>query len=142
MKRIDWQSSLVFGSAFLIIAVLLGLIIQLQGQYFLALSFICLVVSMLPFYWRFEKRQIRAREIVMIAVLATIAAVSRVPFAPLPSVQPTSRGDCRSFGFGSGSWLHDWFNGGLGFEFLLRSRAVDTVADVLLGDDGRDSRAD
>ncbi|ARJ71995.1 hypothetical protein LSA01_17410 [Latilactobacillus sakei] len=90
MKRIDWQSSLVFGSAFLIIAVLLGLIIQLQGQYFLALSFICLVVSMLPFYWRFEKRQIRAREIVMIAVLATIAAVSRVPFAPLPSVQPTS----------------------------------------------------
>ena len=30
MKRIDWQSSLVFGSAFLIIAVLLGLIIQLQ----------------------------------------------------------------------------------------------------------------
>lgn len=34
--------------------------------------------------------KIRAREIVMIAVLATIAAVSRVPFAPLPSVQPTS----------------------------------------------------
>lgn len=90
MKRVDWQNNLVFGIAFCIIAVLLGLIIRLQGRYFLALSFICLVVSMLPFYWRFEKRQIRAREIVMIAVLATIAAVSRVPFAPLPSVQPTS----------------------------------------------------
>ncbi|RXT06610.1 ECF transporter S component [Ammoniphilus sp. CFH 90114] len=30
------------------------------------------------------------REVVLIAILAAIAAVSRIPFAPIPSVQPTS----------------------------------------------------
>ena len=82
-----WSS---FGLAFLIMAVFLLFIVTLQGQHYLLFSFICLVTSMLPFYWRFETRDIRAREIIFIAVLAAIAAVSRVPFAPLPSVQPTS----------------------------------------------------
>jgi energy-coupling factor transport system substrate-specific component len=71
-------------------AIFLLFIVTLQGQHFLLFSLICLVASMLPFYWRFETRDIRAREIIFIAVLAAIAAVSRVPFAPLPSVQPTS----------------------------------------------------
>lgn len=45
---------------------------------------------MLPFFARFEIRQIETREIVIIAVLAALAAVGRVPFAGIPSVQPTS----------------------------------------------------
>lgn len=45
---------------------------------------------MIPFFARFELRKITSREIVILAILAAIAAVSRVPFAPLPSVQPTS----------------------------------------------------
>lgn len=45
---------------------------------------------MLPFFIRFEIREIAVREIVMLAMLAAIAAIGRVPFASLPSVQPTS----------------------------------------------------
>lgn len=47
-------------------------------------------LTMIPFFARFEVRKISSREIVILAILAAIAAVSRVPFAPLPSVQPTS----------------------------------------------------
>ncbi|WP_208422717.1 ECF transporter S component [Latilactobacillus fragifolii] len=84
------RSWMIFGVAFLMMAIFMLLIVALKGQHFLIFSFSCLVVSMLPFYWRFETRDIRAREIIFIAVLAAIAAVTRVPFAPLPSVQPTS----------------------------------------------------
>lgn len=85
--RNSWTT---FGLAFLIMAIFMLFIVTLKGQHFLIFSFICLIASMLPFYWRFETRDIRAREIIFIAVLAAIAAVTRVPFAPLPSVQPTS----------------------------------------------------
>ncbi len=45
---------------------------------------------MIPFFVRFEMRNVAVREIVILAMLAAIAAVGRVPFAGLPSVQPTS----------------------------------------------------
>lgn len=53
-----------------------------------ALFLVC--ASIVPFFIRFEKRPLQAREIVLVAVLAAVAAVGRVPFAALPSVQPTS----------------------------------------------------
>ena len=53
-------------------------------------SLFLLAVIMLPFYIRFERKAFVSREIVLVAVLAAIAAVSRVPFSILPSVQPTS----------------------------------------------------
>ncbi|ALC89540.1 hypothetical protein AM500_06890 [Bacillus sp. FJAT-18017] len=40
--------------------------------------------------FRFENRQVEPRELVLIAVLASIAAVGRVPFASIPGVQPTT----------------------------------------------------
>jgi len=45
---------------------------------------------MAPFFLRFEKRKVNSREIVLLAMLAAIAAISRVPFVSIPSVQPTS----------------------------------------------------
>lgn len=61
----------------------------MDGYYMLSSLFL-LVVIMLPFYIRFERKAFVSREIVLVAVLAAIAAVSRVPFSILPSVQPTS----------------------------------------------------
>jgi energy-coupling factor transport system substrate-specific component len=46
--------------------------------------------SMVPFFTRFERKSLQAREIVLVACLAALAAVGRVPFAFLPGVQPTS----------------------------------------------------
>ncbi|PGK43506.1 ECF transporter S component [Bacillus anthracis] len=72
-----------------IIATLLFTTLIMDGYYMLSSLFL-LVVIMLPFYIRFERKAFVSREIVLVAVLAAIAAVSRVPFSILPSVQPTS----------------------------------------------------
>lgn len=45
---------------------------------------------MMLFFIRFEIKTVKTREIVILALLAAIGAVARVPFAGLPSVQPTS----------------------------------------------------
>lgn len=60
-----------------------------SGQYLL-MSFVLVIAAMLPFFIRFERRNIGARELILIAVLAAIASMGRVAFAPIPSVQPTS----------------------------------------------------
>lgn len=79
-----------FFIAVLIMVVFLGFVILLEGNHFLLFSLVCLISSFIPFYWRFENSKIEAREITFLAVLTTIAAVSRVPFAVIPNVQPTS----------------------------------------------------
>ncbi|MFB9972704.1 ECF transporter S component [Allobacillus sp. SKP2-8] len=45
---------------------------------------------MMLFFIRFEIKTVKTREIVILALLSAIGAVARVPFAGLPSVQPTS----------------------------------------------------
>ncbi|CAG7644730.1 hypothetical protein PAESOLCIP111_04787 [Paenibacillus solanacearum] len=80
--------------AFAITAVLflaaMGFMTAVSDDQYLLISLALVLASMLPFFIRFEVRKMQAREIVLIAVMAAIAAVGRVPFAPLPSVQPTS----------------------------------------------------
>ncbi|WP_281890694.1 ECF transporter S component [Paenibacillus sp. YYML68] len=68
----------------------LGLISTVGSDQYLLISFVLILAAMAPFFIRFELRELQAREVVLIALLAAIAAVSRVPFAALPSVQPTS----------------------------------------------------
>jgi energy-coupling factor transport system substrate-specific component len=53
-------------------------------------SFIFAILACLPFFIRFKRKKNKAEEIVIIAVLAASAAVSRIPFAGLPNVQPVS----------------------------------------------------
>lgn len=80
------------GAVFLSILLSLGIIFvsAFKSKYFLPLSLLMIVVTMLPMFIRFEKRSVKAEEVILIAVLAAIAAVGRVPFAAIPSVQPTS----------------------------------------------------
>jgi energy-coupling factor transport system substrate-specific component len=42
------------------------------------------------FFRRFEKAEVSAKEIALIATMTTLAAIMRVPFAVFPSVQPTT----------------------------------------------------
>lgn len=76
--------------AIVILFLLVLSIVLFNYRDYLLLSFIIMGLTMIPFFARFEVRKISSREIVILAILAAIAAVSRVPFAPLPSVQPTS----------------------------------------------------
>ncbi|MGU3471328.1 ECF transporter S component [Paenibacillus sp. D51F] len=71
------------------IAALLVLVLW-RRELYLQLSLIMIGLVMLPFFIRFERRRLRAEELLLIAMLGAIAAVSRVPFAALPGVQPVS----------------------------------------------------
>lgn len=49
------------------------------------------LLSMIPFALRFERRERQARELMLIAVMAAVATVSRIPFATLlPSFTPVT----------------------------------------------------
>lgn len=49
-----------------------------------------MLVALVPFFLRFEKRRPEARELVVIAVMAALAALGRVVFAPIPNFKPTT----------------------------------------------------
>jgi len=52
---------------------------------------VLVLLSMVPFLWRFERRERQARELVLIAAMAAVATVSRIPFAVLlPGVTPVT----------------------------------------------------
>lgn len=57
---------------------------------YLLVGIFMILLTLLPLLVRFEIRQIRAEELVVLAVMIAIGAVARVPFAAWPSVQPTS----------------------------------------------------
>ncbi|MEH7120883.1 ECF transporter S component, partial [Neobacillus vireti] len=57
---------------------------------YLWFSFSLVLLAIVLFLFRFETRKVEPRELVLLAVLASIAAVGRIPFASLPSVQPTT----------------------------------------------------
>jgi energy-coupling factor transport system substrate-specific component len=73
----------------MIMIVLLGLNYIWEDAY-LWLSFGLVFLAIVFFLFRFETRKVEPRELVLLAVLASIAAVGRIPFASLPSVQPTT----------------------------------------------------
>src|SRR5690625_4828537 len=73
-----------------IFILLVTSVIFFKYNAYLLVSLAVIFCMMLPFFARFEIRKITGREVVILAILAAIAAIGRVPFAPLPSVQPTS----------------------------------------------------
>src|SRR5690625_5198377 len=74
----------------LIFILLVTSILFFQYNAYLLLSLVIITCMMIPFFARFEMKQITGREVVILAMLAAIAAIGRVPFAPIPSVHPTS----------------------------------------------------
>src|SRR3954451_20111777 len=81
--------TLISGLLLMIMIVLLGLNYIWEDAY-LWLSFGLVFLAIVFFLFRFETRTVEPRELVLLAVLASIAAVGRIPFASLPSVQPTT----------------------------------------------------
>jgi len=69
--------------------IMLGLNYIWDSSY-LWFSFGLILLAVVLFLFRFETRKVEPRELVLLAVLASIAAVGRIPFASLPSVQPTT----------------------------------------------------
>ncbi|MDQ0229630.1 energy-coupling factor transport system substrate-specific component [Metabacillus malikii] len=84
------RSRVILWSTIIIIGAMLIITPLLANRYFALVSAIILALTILPFVTRFERRKVTGRELVMLAVLGAIAAVSRVPFASIPNVQPTT----------------------------------------------------
>ena len=85
MKRSTVASVL---SIFLLIPATLYLGTKLPGRWYYLTSTLMIIETMIPFFLAFEKRRPQARELVTIAVMAAIAAVSRAAFAFLPYFKP------------------------------------------------------
>jgi len=83
------QKPILIGISVLILVLLVGFPL-LNTEHYLALSLLIMASSFFPFMISFAKKKVLSRELVVIAILAAIAAVSRVPFASIPSVQPTT----------------------------------------------------
>ena len=49
---------------------------------------ILVILAIIAFFFEFESAAISSKEIALVAMLGTISAVSRVPFAVIPNVQP------------------------------------------------------
>jgi len=87
-KDKKWMGiSLVFLGIPFVLAI--GIFAFRDRQYDI-ISLILAVLSCLPFYFSFEKRQAKTAELVIIATLITIAVVGRLAFAALPGMSPVT----------------------------------------------------
>ena len=55
---------------------------------YMAVSLLLILYGMVPFFWKFERRQPKAREIVLIVVMVTAAVVGRGAFFMIPNFKP------------------------------------------------------
>ncbi|RID84285.1 ECF transporter S component [Mesobacillus zeae] len=72
-------------------AVILLLIVSAwRAEHYILLSFGVMAAGILFLLARFENRKMEVGELVLIAVIAAIASVGRIPFASIPGAQPTT----------------------------------------------------
>lgn len=62
----------------------------MSGTYLSVTSLILVVTALAAVHYWYERRRVAPAEIAVIATLAALAGVGRVPFAAIPSVQPTT----------------------------------------------------
>lgn len=68
----------------------LALASAFMERHYVLLSGVLLLAALFPLLIRLERRPLQSRELVLLAVLSAVAAVSRIPFAALPGVKPVS----------------------------------------------------
>lgn len=61
---------------------------QIKGRWYYLVSTLVILELMLPFFLSFERRRPQPRELVTIAVMAALAAVSRIAFVLIPYFSP------------------------------------------------------
>jgi energy-coupling factor transport system substrate-specific component len=59
-------------------------------RYYLLISFVAIILMLLPQLSKFENEKLDSRSIVMAALIIAIASAARLPFAAIPSLQPVS----------------------------------------------------
>lgn len=87
-KTLNWK--LLAGRALTLLGTPAALILfaTYGAKKFYLVSLVVIILAMVPFFLRFEKRKPQAREIVTLAVLSAIAVASRAAFAMIPHFKP------------------------------------------------------
>ena len=93
-------------------------------EYYLA-AILIIVISIFLFMWSFEKRKPKTREVVVLAVMTSIATLGRVMFFMLPQFKPWNY-------VGKTSRFFMWCFNGFCVRFFLRSGTMDAMANVRL----------
>ena len=60
-----------------------------EKRHYILTNILLVLYAMVPFFYRFEKRKPKAREIVLLAVMIAIATVGRAAFFMIPNFKPT-----------------------------------------------------
>ena len=89
--RVSRRTWFALGVMLLVVPLLLYLSVRVfHGRKYLVCSLIVIVAAMLPFFMMFEGRKPKAREIMVIAVLAAIGVAGRAAFFMVPSFKPVA----------------------------------------------------
>lgn len=89
--RVSRRTWFALAVMLLVVPVLLYLSVRVfHGRKYLICSLIVIFAAMLPFFLMFEGRKPKAREIMVIAVLAAIGVAGRAAFFMVPSFKPVA----------------------------------------------------
>lgn len=76
-------------ASLIVLSIIILLLMAIFGsKNYLLFSFVLLVLTILIYFFKFEKSRKNSREIVFIAIICALAVGGRVLFAALPSVKP------------------------------------------------------
>jgi energy-coupling factor transport system substrate-specific component len=81
---------IIIGTVLLYVIGLAASLWDALSEHYLLISIVLILTAMIPFYIRLERKAPDTRELVLVALMAALAAASRIPFASIPSVKPTS----------------------------------------------------
>ncbi|MEI5991996.1 hypothetical protein A5881_003535 [Enterococcus termitis] len=74
-------------SLFILFLFILGATLLEASQY-QTISMLLVIVACFPIYYRYERKQVNSKELVLIAVLTAIAVLSRFLFYMIPAITP------------------------------------------------------
>ncbi len=86
MKR--WATYLIL--CLLVPAVVVGGAWLFADKQYAWVSLCVAILSCVPFFWRFERREADVKKLILIAVMVALSVVGRILFAPLPGFKPVT----------------------------------------------------
>ena len=86
MKR--WATYLIL--CLLVPAVVVGGAWLFADRQYAWVSLCVAILSCVPFFWRFERREADVKKLILIAVMVALSVVGRILFAPLPGFKPVT----------------------------------------------------
>jgi len=87
--RLKRNLSVFISSLALFVLALVG-VFFLNDRKYTIVSVIASIITCVPFFIRFEKRNVKSREAIVIAVMTAISVASRLIFAPIQSFKPVT----------------------------------------------------